>query len=490
MKLLFEGVALTFAMLLLANSQLHATTFTLLYSLDAEAFDSPNQLYTNNDGAYPEANLLLVSNVLYGTLYNGGSNGYGTVFKANIDLSGFTVLHTFSTPNANSENIDGINPRSSLVVASNILYGTTASGGPGGFGTIFAVHTDGSGFTNIVSFTGSIYPIAISPESGLALSSNTLFGTTMEGGTNYTGSIFKVNTDGSGFTNFYSFHAWAYNSNLAYTNADGYEPYGQLVLSNNILYGTALFGGTNGSGTVFRINTDGTDFTNLYNFGPGAEGGLENFSNTDGANPWAGLLLVGDTLYGTTYDGGSNAVGTVFRINTDGSGFTNLVIFDKIIQGYGTNIKGGNPYSSLILSGSTLYGTTSLGGTNSAGTAFAVNTDGTDFTVIKNFGGGFYQTSATGVEVGFVMSGNTLYADSFGGGSGGEGTIFSLGLPVPIRLNTQMYGGKLVLSWSDTTFSLQSTPSFGTTFSNVLNATSPYTNTSNSTQQFFRLHSN
>jgi uncharacterized repeat protein (TIGR03803 family) len=139
------------------------------------------------------------------------------------------------------------------------------------------------------------------------------------------------------------------------TNSDGANPYAGLILSGNTLYGTTSFGGNSGNGIVFAVNTDGTGFTNLYNFTGG----------NDGANPYAGLILSGNTLYGTTDGGGSSDDGTVFAVNTDGTGFTNLYTF------IGGN-DGAAPAAGLILSGNTLYGTAYYGGSSDDGTVFSL----------------------------------------------------------------------------------------------------------------------
>ena len=77
------------------------------------------------------------------------------------------------------------------------------------------------------------------------------------------------------------------------SNSDGANPYAGLILSGNTLYGTANGGGSSGNGTVFAVNTNGTGFTNLHSF----TAYLVN--NSDGAYPEAGLILSGNTLYGT-----------------------------------------------------------------------------------------------------------------------------------------------------------------------------------------------
>jgi len=114
-----------------------------------------------------------------------------------------------------------------------------------------------------------------------------------------------------------------------------------------------------GAGTVFAINTDGTGFTTLH-----------SFNDYEGAaNPWAPLILSRNTLYGTTYN--SWSLGTVFALNTDGTGFTVVHEFN--------GDDGIRPMAGLILSGDTLYGTTSGGGSSNAGVVFKVHIDGTGF---------------------------------------------------------------------------------------------------------------
>ena len=99
----------------------------------------------------------------------------------------------------------------------------------------------------------------------------------------------------------------------------------------------------------------------------------------------AGLILSGNTLYGTTSQGGTNAVGTVFAISTNGTGFADLYSFTAPTGPDSTNGDGADPEAALFLSGSTLYGTAEYGGTNGYGTLFAVGTNGTGFTDLYNF---------------------------------------------------------------------------------------------------------
>src|ERR1017187_7269938 len=114
------------------------------------------------------------------------------------------------------------------------------------------------------------------------------------------GVVFKLKTNGSGFTNFYNFTA---ATGPLSTNADRYYPQGSLILSGNTLFGTTESGGNFGNGTVFRVNTSGKRFANVHNFS--AIAGPYSITNADGARLYAGLTLSGNTLYGTTYEGGN-----------------------------------------------------------------------------------------------------------------------------------------------------------------------------------------
>ena len=239
------------------------------------------------------------------------------------------------------------------------LYGTANGGGSfTGGGTVFKLNTDGSGFTVLKDFTNSID--GANPIGGLELSGATLYGTTANGGNYGCGTVFSVNTDGSGYTVLKYF--------AGYFGNDGANPVAALVLSGTTLYGTTLYGGNYGVGTVFKVNTDGSGYAVL-----------KFFSGDEGEYPFAGLLLSGTTLYGTTRSGGSSWNGTVFSINTDGTGCTVLHSF--------TGSDGANPVAGLVLFGTTLYGTTSYGGSSGNGAVFGVNTNGTGFTVLKQFNG-------------------------------------------------------------------------------------------------------
>jgi uncharacterized repeat protein (TIGR03803 family) len=428
-------------------------TMLFLTTVSSEGIVYTN-LYSINE---PYADLILCSNTLYGTA-GGGTNGDGMVFAINTDGTGFINLHSFI-------NSDGEVPYGKLLWSSNILYGTTLYGGSNNDGVIFAIKTDGTTFTNLHIFSGSdgkdVY-------GGLVLSSNILYGTTAQGGTapnGGKGTIFSINTDGTGFTNLFNFPAingFGINSNGAY-------PYDTMLLLSNTLYGTTQGGGSAGDGAIFAVGTDGTGITNLH-----------SFSGNDGMNPESSLVLLSNTLFGTTFNGGSNDDGTIFSINTDGTDFTNLFIFN------GNN--GSHPSAAMILSDNTLYGTTRDGGVGGNGTIFSINTDETGFTNLYVFK---FIPPNQGNEPygGLVLSANSLYGTTYQGGAGNAGTLFVLSLG-PIPLNPQFKNHNYIFNWGNPAFSLQSATNVAGPYTIIPNASSPYTNSFSSSQNFFRLKSN
>ncbi len=204
--------------------------------------------------------------------------------------------------------------------------------------------------------------------SGVVVSGGTIYGTAFYGGPSSNGTVFAVSTEG---TDFQLLHGFAgYNGGAGdESNADGAAPMAGLILSGSTLYGTTTLGGTGGGGTVFSVSTGGTDFSDLYNFTNG----------TDGGNPIGGLLLSDGILYGTTSDAGSGGGGTIFALGADGTGFQTLYSFTNGFDG------GAVPQSGISFARTaSLYGTASEFG-GGEGTVFSVKTDGSDFTTLHGF---------------------------------------------------------------------------------------------------------
>lgn len=282
---------------------------TTLYSFCAQ---------TNcTDGNYPTAGLIQgLDGNFYGTTFDGGvgdvqycQGGCGTVFK--ITPNGeFTILHSFA-----GYPTEGSAPNGGLVLGpKGSFYGTTQGGGAYnlcllGCGTVFEIKPDGT-FTTLYSFAGPPSDGA-QPSASLLLALNgNFYGTTQSGGTGNYGTIFKINSSGV-FTSLYSFCAQP-------SCTDGGQPMSALVqTTDGNIYGTALRGGTNGVGSVFKISSTGTLVT-AYSF---CAAGYPNC--TDGSFPDAGLLQdTNGNLYGTTSSGGTancgfgSACGVIFELST------------------------------------------------------------------------------------------------------------------------------------------------------------------------------
>jgi uncharacterized repeat protein (TIGR03803 family) len=301
------------------------------------------------NGCLPAAGLVQGKDgYFYGTTQEGGvPNNSGTVFR--ISPSGsLTILWTFDL-NFIPTIYDGGKPEAGLVQGTDgYFYGTTSSSGTNAAGTVFKLDTNGS-LTVLHTFLNNGSDGQV-PTAGLVQGSDGYFyGTTSIGGTYNGGAIYRINPTGSSYTTLYSF-----------TNHPAQaKPEAALVQgSDGNFYGTTAFGGTNGEGTVFQFNTNGS-LTVLHTF---ASGG------TDGYLPDAGLMQGSDgNFYGTTYYGGTNAVldsGTVFRISPGGS-YTILHSFGSVTG------EGRNPDAGLVQgSDGNFYGTTSQGGTNDHGNVF------------------------------------------------------------------------------------------------------------------------
>jgi uncharacterized repeat protein (TIGR03803 family) len=401
-----------FCILMSGSVALHvhaAIVFTNLFS------------FNQTNGASPNAGLIQAKDGnFYGTTFSGGpaSDGTnGTLFR--ITASGaLSNLISFAGTN-------GAGPRAPLLQGPDgNFYGTTYNGGTNNAGTVFELTTNGTLSTlATLAFSENIggYPIA-----GLVQGRDgNFYGTTAIGGTNGFGTIFKLTTNG------------VFSTLVSFDNTNGASPYAGLAQANDgSLYGTTYQGGTNGGyGTIFKLATNG------------AFASLASFSNTNGANPYAGLVQDSDgNFYGTTFYGGSNNDGTIFKFTTNGE-LTTLVSF--------ANTNGANPQAGVIqATDGNFYGTTSGGGTytNEAGlgygTIFELSTNGTLTTLIS-----FNATNGAFPKASLIQaSDENFYGTTASGGTNGYGTIFRLSVIVPaprFQMETKA-GTTLTLTWSAT----------------------------------------
>ena len=256
------------------------------------------------------------------------------------------ILYAFS-------GTDGAIPLDGLVLADDgNFYGTTYYGGDGGNGNVFRISPEGV-YTNLHSFQDT--PDGSYPVSGLTRGRDGyLYGTCALGGVFGGGTVFRLSLTGD-YTNLYSFNA----------PPDGSTPYCRLVLGEDgFIYGTTEYGGayTDTGGTFFRIGSSG-DYTNLFSFGS---------STNDGNRPNSLMQANDGYFYGMTLIGGTSNLGTIFRINRNGSNYS-------ILHSFGTITNDGEwPYPATLVPGPDgfLYGCVANGGINYYGTIFRLSTNG------------------------------------------------------------------------------------------------------------------
>jgi uncharacterized repeat protein (TIGR03803 family) len=231
----------------------------------------------------------------------------------------------------------------------------TSVGGKGGNGAIFTFDTSTSTYARIYSFDGKH---GANPHGQLILDPNgkTFYGMTQTGGTAKVGVVFSFSRICSSAN---SKCKTKFKVLQNFNGGNGATPdHGTLVQSGTTLFGLTANGGKYGNGTLFSIQTNGKHFKILQHFG--------NPGSNDGISPLGSLLLDGTTLYGTTRSGGNNGHGSVFRINTDGTGY------DRIWDFHDGTTDGQKPFDNVILLNSTLYGMTEIGGQCGFGAIFAL----------------------------------------------------------------------------------------------------------------------
>jgi uncharacterized repeat protein (TIGR03803 family) len=313
-----------------------------VFKITPERKETVLHSFGGSDGDSPGAGLVMDKDGnLYGTTRFGGqseacADGCGTIFKVAPDLTE-SVLFSF-------DGADGSEPRSSLILDERgNLYGTAYFGNSpdcytGGCGLVFRLAADGTETTLLQFDNGD----GANPVGSLLKDRHgNLYGTASEGGADGDGTVFKLAPNGT-VTVLHDFTG----------GADGGTPYAAVIADTaGNLYGTTVYGGAEGDGTVFKISPDGTE-TVLYSFTDGTDGGL----------PTAPVVMDRrGNLYGTTVSGGQAGVGTAFRLTAGGS---ERVLFSMIDYAF--------PGSGLFALDGYYYGTTPGSGRYGDGMVFRV----------------------------------------------------------------------------------------------------------------------
>jgi uncharacterized repeat protein (TIGR03803 family) len=314
---------------------------------------------------------------------------FGLALPRSAGSGTITTLASFHGADA------GANPSADLVRdAQGNLFGTTLYGGANSQGTVFEMAAGSGTITTLASFNdfSGAHPFA-----GLVRDTQgNLFGTTTSRGVNNKGTVFELAAGSSTITTLASFNG-----------ANGANPRAGLVRdAQGNLFGTALDGGAHHSGTVFELAA-----------GSGTITTLASFNGSNGANPYSGLVrdAQGD-LYGTTYQGGANNLGTVFELAAGSSTITTLASFN------GSN--GAHPFAGLVRDAQgNLFGTTLYGGTNSQGTVFELAAGSGTITTLARFN----RANGANPFAGLVRDAQgNLFGTAAGGGANDLGTVFEL----------------------------------------------------------------
>ena len=375
------------------------------------------------------------------------------VIAAALQPAGASTTGTLTVPYSFQGAPDGAYPAAPLVVgAGGVLYGVTSQGGSGncspymGCGTVFSLTpptAPGDSWTESVIYNFAGAPDGALPEGLTVASDGTLYGNTGAGGSgpcnnglyNGCGTVFSLTPPAS------SGGLWTETVlyNFIGGTTDGMLPRATVAIgANNVLFGTTEYGGSGscfiglpGCGTVFSLSPPAGDPSTSW-----TESILHNFTDyPDGANPLAGVVIANGVLYGTTYKGGTAAEeGTVYSLAPPASGTawteTVLTVFN------GAN--GANPWSGVVIGGSSasglvLYGTTYSGGLNGAGTVYSLTSPATaggawTGTVLDSFNGADGEFPIGGVV---LAPGGALLGTTDEGGAGeGLGTLYALQPPV------------------------------------------------------------
>ena len=338
----------------------------------------------------------------YGVASANGAYDFGTVFKV-TPTGALTTLHSFT-------GTDGSGPAAKLVEgADHALYGTAAGGGANGFGTAFKITTAGV-FTKLADFTGLAGAAPGSVPHALTLHADgNFYGVAQAGGSGGNGTVFKMTPAGA-VTTLVNFTGTS-------GARPGSEPIGPLAVSGTLLYGVTKLGGTAGFGVIFEVSTTGTwrslgEFTGTAGARPGS-------------NPAGGLLMNTDgLLYGTTEFGGTNGFGVAFKTSTAVTPvYTVLRHFADATgsQPVGTLVHGTSPDTAL-------YGSTANGGTGGLGTVFKLVTSPTvTHTVLANLTGETGAMPGSSMRGGLCLGGTGLFfAVTSAGGAGNLGSVFKI----------------------------------------------------------------
>jgi uncharacterized repeat protein (TIGR03803 family) len=352
-RVLHASGAATYGPLLPIGSRLYGAGASI-FGIDTDGSNFQTvHTFKPGEGFDVRGGLAADGSSLFGATYSGGAHSDGTIFSVGTDGSAYSTLYSFagrgdgSAPGTVSAVVDGAGSTTAILGGA---FFDDASTGTLGTGDLFSLTTSTSAFSVIHPFAPAAYATGSSPYGPLAQIGSDFFGATVYGGSQKTfqegnGVIYELTPNAAGGYDYHVLHVFD-------DTHDGRWPRGGLIAAGGELFGLSPSGGAGGGGTLYRMDPDGGNFTVLHSFGS-----LPN----EGIAPDGALAVIGPTLYGTCDDTVNfGADGTVFQINTDGSGYATLHTF--------AGADGRQPYGGVVAVGDTLYGTTL-----STGTIYAVD---------------------------------------------------------------------------------------------------------------------
>jgi uncharacterized repeat protein (TIGR03803 family) len=382
-------------------------------------------VFASNDGYNPSTGVVEVGDTLYGTVATGGSYNLGLVYAVDRKKGTEAIVYSFKG------GADGAAPKSALIYAGGLLYGTTYSGGASNQGTVFKLDPSTGVETVLYAFQGGSDSGA--PTQGLTsvgsllygVTASTLFSVDPSTGAETVLHTFGIGDDGKsafgpllnvgdklygvtyaggqrGLGTVYAFDLTSGQESVvhSFVGPDGSFPSGSLVSKDGKLYGatlenTPVNGRGCGAGGVFRMNPTSGDTTLIY-----------AFECTDGASPLGGLIEVSGALYGTTMGGGPTGAGYIFK-TIPSTGITTDV------ASFSSGAGGSNPYDNVIYSHGTFYGTTQNFSTYGTGAVFAADAASGEVTALHAFTGvssGYSSTAAL-----LPLNGSLFLTSNIGG---------------------------------------------------------------------------
>ncbi len=401
------------------------------FNLSNETMSIVHEFNTVSQGNQPDGGLVFHNGDLYGLCVFGGSNSTGTLYKYSIATDLLTVITHFSQ----STSFYYMNSTVPFIASNNLLYGLGTFGGLRNKGGIFKVDLTTSQITNLHDFNYGVNGAI--PKSTLFQASNgRVFGSAFYGGLNGEGVVFEVDRFTNEIdtlhnatpltSNGYTDIMMEYQENLLGTGSNGsiynfnlntneYSEVctisgttasGGLTKIEDKVYGVTYSGGANGLGTIYRHQLGTNVSTTDFSF----DGMLT------GASPVGHLIATDDFyLYGLAESGGINGSGVLYKYEPFLNEFTKLVDFD--------NVNGASPTGSLVLhSSGKMYGLTKYGGNSDLGVLFSYDVTSQGYEKLYDFdsiNGSFPRGSL------MIASDGQLYGLTSEGGAHNDGILFS-----------------------------------------------------------------